>query len=309
MAAGRAGWRVRYAAEVDIWHEHRVRVRDFAGDRRRYAASLGPLARRHPGAAPAMWVSPGLAAPWALALAGRPRAAAASVAWAAVRHRARLRRRADGLVGARGAVALAGAGVARGLGATGLGLAYGARRAWAPPLVALARHRPRLRVALVAAFAVPVIQDAAATRDAAGASRRGGAAAAGRGHGARRHVGRMRARGHAATAAALPPALGRGDAMSRVAVVTGAARGIGAATVTRLAQEGWSVVAVDRCADDPRLPYGLGTAEDLDAVAARARELAGAVARCGRSRPTRRRRRIWPRRWPAPSVSSAAWTP
>jgi SDR family mycofactocin-dependent oxidoreductase len=63
--------------------------------------------------------------------------------------------------------------------------------------------------------------------------------------------------------------------MSRVAVVTGAARGIGAATVTALAATGWSVVAVDRCADDPRLPYGLGTAEDLDAVVQRARELTG----------------------------------
>ena len=101
----RAGWRVRYAADVDIWHEHRVRLRDFAGARRRYAASLGPLARRHPGAVPAMWVSPGLALPWALALTGHPRAAAAAVALAAVRSRARLRGPVGGLGrGARGRV-------------------------------------------------------------------------------------------------------------------------------------------------------------------------------------------------------------
>jgi SDR family mycofactocin-dependent oxidoreductase len=58
--------------------------------------------------------------------------------------------------------------------------------------------------------------------------------------------------------------------VSRVAIVTGAARGIGAATVTALADAGWSVVAFDRCADDPRLPYALGTEEELAAVVARA---------------------------------------
>ena len=58
--------------------------------------------------------------------------------------------------------------------------------------------------------------------------------------------------------------------MSRVALVTGAARGIGAATVVALADAGWSVVAVDRCADDPRLPYALGTEAELAEVVARA---------------------------------------
>jgi len=63
--------------------------------------------------------------------------------------------------------------------------------------------------------------------------------------------------------------------MSRVAVVTGAARGIGAATVCALAGAGWSVVAVDRCADDPRVPYPLGTRAELDAVVAAADAVGG----------------------------------
>jgi SDR family mycofactocin-dependent oxidoreductase len=49
--------------------------------------------------------------------------------------------------------------------------------------------------------------------------------------------------------------------------VTGAARGIGAATVRHLAASGWQVVAVDVCADDPALTYRLGTRSELDAVA------------------------------------------
>jgi SDR family mycofactocin-dependent oxidoreductase len=53
------------------------------------------------------------------------------------------------------------------------------------------------------------------------------------------------------------------DEVSRVAIVTGAARGIGAATVRRLSSEGWAIVALDRCADDPALGYELATEQDL----------------------------------------------
>ncbi|MGH8917063.1 MAG: mycofactocin-coupled SDR family oxidoreductase [Actinomycetes bacterium] len=57
--------------------------------------------------------------------------------------------------------------------------------------------------------------------------------------------------------------------MSPVAVVTGAARGIGAATVDRLVAEGWSVVAVDVCADDVVIGYGMGTRQELDSLSSR----------------------------------------
>ena len=48
--------------------------------------------------------------------------------------------------------------------------------------------------------------------------------------------------------------------------MTGGARGIGAATVDALVNEGYRVVVVDRCRDIPEVPYALATPADLDVV-------------------------------------------
>ncbi len=62
-----------------------------------------------------------------------------------------------------------------------------------------------------------------------------------------------------------------------VAIVTGAARGIGAATVLTLAEQGWSVLAVDLARDDQALPYPMGSAAELAQVVSKAGEPAQVV--------------------------------
>ena len=67
---------------------------------------------------------------------------------------------------------------------------------------------------------------------------------------------------------------GQGRVEGKVALVTGAAKGQGRSHCVRLAEEGARIVAVDRCAELPGIPYAQGTPEDL-AETARLVEKAG----------------------------------
>lgn len=59
------------------------------------------------------------------------------------------------------------------------------------------------------------------------------------------------------------------DGDAGLAVITGAARGIGAAVALQLAEQGFSLVLADACAPQPGVGYPMPAPADLDAVAER----------------------------------------
>jgi len=63
-----------------------------------------------------------------------------------------------------------------------------------------------------------------------------------------------------------------------VAVVTGAARGIGAATAVLLASQGWRIVLVDSCSDDTTIGYPMATRTELDSTVASCGDAIGVIS-------------------------------
>lgn len=64
---------------------------------------------------------------------------------------------------------------------------------------------------------------------------------------------------------------------SRVAVITGAARGQGRSHAVALAGQGIDIIAVDRCAEIDSIPYPLATAADLEQTAEQVRAAGGRI--------------------------------
>ncbi|HEV7752746.1 MAG TPA: mycofactocin biosynthesis glycosyltransferase MftF [Baekduia sp.] len=164
-----AGWRVAYDPEARVRHEHRVRPVPFLVRRWDYARSIGPLARRHPDALPALRFDGWTAAVVALVVGGRPAPAAALALVRGRRLQGELAARSDqpGLLAAELS--------ARAYGGAAHGLGHAVRRVWSPPLAAVALAGPpwprvRARALLAGAFALAALEDRPPTPTAAALS-------------------------------------------------------------------------------------------------------------------------------------------
>ncbi|WP_269813881.1 mycofactocin biosynthesis glycosyltransferase MftF [Jiangella endophytica] len=146
-----AGRQVRYEPAARVAHEHLTAPRAFLGRRAYYGRTAAPLARRHPGAARPLAMSPWTAAAWAAVALRRPVAAGAITAAACALLAAELR----GVVAdpVRTAVRLAGGGTLR----AGEAVADAVVRTWWPASLAAGALVPRLRPALAAAAVVPAV--------------------------------------------------------------------------------------------------------------------------------------------------------
>ena len=169
-----AGWRVRYAPEAVMGHDHRVTFRAWFARRADYGTSAAALEQLHPGAVRPLYASWWTAGAWAAALARRP-AAAAALTGAAT---ALLARRLSRVTGERWPVPAAAA-TRRGVGLRVEGTAWrlaarlaaggtlaAARplgsalsRTWWPIAVPAALAVPKLRAPLAALILVPPLLD------------------------------------------------------------------------------------------------------------------------------------------------------
>ncbi|HWI71002.1 MAG TPA: mycofactocin biosynthesis glycosyltransferase MftF [Baekduia sp.] len=145
------GWRVAYDPVATVRHDHRVQPRAFARRRLAYAHSVGPLARRHPAALPAVRLEPWSAAIVLLGVAGCPAAAVTLFGARVAVLRRRLRGRADR------PTVLASELVGRATVGTAHGLGHAVRRVWSPLLLVAAPRSALVRRSVLGAIGLRAI--------------------------------------------------------------------------------------------------------------------------------------------------------
>jgi mycofactocin glycosyltransferase len=140
------GWNVWYDPSVTVRHAHRTSLAKFVKRRFEYAASVGPLAKRHPDALPALWADPTQAVVLLAAL-GRPRAAALVATGLTIRRTKQMRGHTARPLYLSARLAT------RSYYGASQNIARAVRRAWWPLLTPMLIRNPRGRTLLLAAWA------------------------------------------------------------------------------------------------------------------------------------------------------------